>query len=95
MLAEAGRDILMTLYPHEIVLRDVGRYIIKSGALKTSLIALGWGMLIFATASTTILLMALPHEPEVFNGVIAGMIMTGFLGLGMHLICFEPKRRDE
>jgi len=83
------------LYPHEIVIRDVNKYIIKSGALKTCLIALGWGMLIFAAASTTILILALPSEPEVFNGVLAGMAMAGFLGLGMHLICFEPKRRDE
>lgn len=79
------------LYPHEVVARHINKYVIRSGALKSCGIALGWGMLIFSTAATTILLMELPKDPSLLNGVLAGMVMTGFTGLGVHLMCFEPK----
>jgi len=81
----------MTLYPHEVVLRDLKRYLFDTGVIKQCLIALGFCMLIFATAITTILLLALPKEPYLIDGVLAGMGMTAFTGLGVHLMVFEPK----
>jgi hypothetical protein len=79
-----------TLYPHEVIIRDIKKYLFATGVIKMCFIALGFGMLILSTAATTILLLALPKEPQLINGVLAGMVMTGFIGLGVHLMVFEP-----
>lgn len=47
-------------------------------------------MLIFSTAATTLLLLVLPREPSLWKGVIVGMCIIGIIGLGLHLVLFEP-----
>lgn len=46
-------------------------------------------MLVVSTAVTTLLVLTLPQNHALANGVIAGMAITGFIGLGLHLVCFE------
>ena len=81
-----------TRWPHERIKADFYKYFIKTGVLKRVFIGMGFAMLIFVTAVTTMLFLALPNEPRVFNGCIAGLGLICFIGLGCHLMVFERGR---
>ena len=79
----------MILYPHEMIIRDIKKYLVNTKLWKISFTAISFIMLIIATTCTTIILIDLPRYPELLNGILAGMVMIGITGLTCELMIKE------
>jgi hypothetical protein len=75
----------MTLYPHEIVIRDFKRYFIDTEVIKDSLIYAAFGMLAVSTAITTYLSLSLYSHPEVIDGVLAGVAIMAIISVSLFI----------
>jgi len=83
-------------YPHEIIIQSLKHHVIRNKVLwkvfRLFCIISGFGLLIISTAGTTMLLLGLPRNPELSDGVLAGIIITGMLGSLLHLMLFEDEK---
>ena len=75
------------LYPHELALLHIRKAITKNKKLlKYSILGIGFGLLVISTGGTTILCLAYPSQPEVGNGILAGIIITTILAFAITIV---------